>query len=91
MRPAAALRAAADGQRAIIFPTRMNLAKLSKRATVRDALAAARREPVVTVLPELRSGPAGPVLHIPADAGYDRSEIPLDEELARAGPRHPAQ
>lgn len=76
--PRQALAEADAGTRTIIFPTRMNVARLARSATVAEAIAEARRTPVVTVLPRVEAGPSGPVLKIPAEAGYDVVEAPLD-------------
>jgi 8-oxo-dGTP pyrophosphatase MutT (NUDIX family) len=77
--PARALADAAAGRLTIIFPTLLNLRKLGHSANVAAALERARREPIVTVLPRVAQGPAGPVLRIPAEAGYGFAEAPLDE------------
>jgi 8-oxo-dGTP pyrophosphatase MutT (NUDIX family) len=71
------------GRRTIIFPTRMNLAKLGRSRSVSAALAAARAARVVTVLPRVERGPLGPILRIPAEADYDVVEAPLDDLVGR--------
>lgn len=77
--PAFALAEAAAGRCAMMFPTRMNLAKLGRSRSVEQALASARRARVVPVLPRLERGEGGGrVLRIPAEADYDLVEIPLD-------------
>lgn len=76
--PRRAIEDADAGRRTIIFPTRMNLGKLARSASVAEAVEAARRSPIVTVLPRVERGPSGPVLRIPAEAGYDVVEAPLD-------------
>ena len=81
--PAEALADADAGRRTIIFPTRMNLAKLGRSRSVAAAVAAARAGRIVPVLPRVERGPAGAVLRIPAEAGYDVSEAPLDEVVRR--------
>jgi 8-oxo-dGTP pyrophosphatase MutT (NUDIX family) len=68
--PEAALEAAEAGRRTIIFPTLLNLKKLGRSSRTDEALARARREPVVTVLPRPERGPDGSFVHIPAEAGY---------------------
>ncbi len=80
--PDAALAEAAAGRRTIIFPTRMNLAKLARAGSVAEAVARATREPIVTVLPQLDA--AAGVLRIPAAAGYDVTEATFDDLLAGA-------
>jgi 8-oxo-dGTP pyrophosphatase MutT (NUDIX family) len=77
--PARAIAEARAGQRNIIFPTLRNLIKLGRSRSVAEALERARREPLVTVLPTVGRGAAGPVIRIPAEAGYDLTEAPLDE------------
>jgi 8-oxo-dGTP pyrophosphatase MutT (NUDIX family) len=77
--PAEARAAERSGERVIIFPTLQNLRKLGASGTVAEALAAAREGRVVTVLPVVVPGDAGPVLRIPANAGYDILEAPLSE------------
>jgi 8-oxo-dGTP pyrophosphatase MutT (NUDIX family) len=54
----------------LLFPTERNLWKLSRCADAASALAAARAQPVVTVLPEAVEVDGGPGLKIPAEAGY---------------------
>jgi 8-oxo-dGTP pyrophosphatase MutT (NUDIX family) len=84
VRPAEALADADAGRRTIIFPTRMNLARLGRSATVAEAIASARASRIVTVLPRVTRGPDGaPVLQIPPEAGYDISSAPLDEVMRR--------
>jgi 8-oxo-dGTP pyrophosphatase MutT (NUDIX family) len=79
--PREALVDADAGRRRIIFPTRMNLAKLGRSLRVDDAIAAARAHPVVTVLPKIDRGPRGTFLRIPAEAGYDLVEASVLEAL----------
>lgn len=79
--PADALAAADRGERTIIFPTLMNLKKLGRHATTREALAAARREPVVTVFPRIEKSASGRVVRIPPEAGYGVSEMPVEEMM----------
>jgi hypothetical protein len=81
--PRRALSDADAGKRTVIFPTRMNLAKLARSERVQDAIEAARASRVVTVLPRVERGPDGLVLRIPAEADYGLVEAPLDAGLAR--------
>jgi 8-oxo-dGTP pyrophosphatase MutT (NUDIX family) len=76
--PEAALADAESGRRTIIFPTLLNLRKLGRSRDVAAALARARSEPVVTVLPRPVRGPRGTVVRIPLEAGYGISEAPVD-------------
>lgn len=61
----------------VIFPTRMNLLKLARSASVADALAAAGAAPVVTVTPWVEPREGGAVLRIQPDAGYGDPQEPL--------------
>lgn len=80
--PADALRAAETNARTIIYPTVMNLLRLAESRDVADALERARKQPIVTVQPEIARGADGkPMLAIPAAAGYP----PLPPALARFG------
>lgn len=75
IRPADALAQADAGLRTIIAPTRLNLQRLGYSDSVAGALAAARAQPVVRVLPELVRTAEGPRLRIPPEAGYRVSEF----------------
>lgn len=75
IRPADALAQADAGQRTIIAPTRLNLQRLGYSDSVAGALAAAREQPLVRVLPELIQTADGPRLRIPIEAGYRVSEF----------------
>ncbi len=61
----------------VVFPTRMNLQKLGQSATAAAAVAAARADRIVTVLPWVEKGEDGIVLRIPADAGYGDPREPM--------------
>jgi 8-oxo-dGTP pyrophosphatase MutT (NUDIX family) len=74
LRPSDAVAEAGAGRRMIIFPTLLNLKKLGRAASVAEALGAARREPIVTVLPRVVETERGRVLRIPPDAGYGLAE-----------------
>ncbi len=67
------------GRRTIIFPTLLNLRKLGRSHSVAEALAAARAAPVVPVLPRIERGESGPRIRIPAEAGYDLTEAPVED------------
>jgi 8-oxo-dGTP pyrophosphatase MutT (NUDIX family) len=81
--PRRALEQADAGKRTVIFPTRMNLAKLARSSTTAEAVAAARASRIVTVLPRVERGPGGLVLRIPAEADYDLVEAPIDSLAVR--------
>jgi len=73
--PAEALAAQARGEIKVVFVTRSNLGLLAKSRTVDEALAAARARTIVPVQPQLFDHPDGPALRIPAEAGYDVTEV----------------
>lgn len=72
--PSEALRLAAEGQRKVIFPTRMNLQLLAEAQSAHDAAERAKSRTLVTVLPVVEQRPTGGVLTIPPDAGYGAVE-----------------
>jgi 8-oxo-dGTP pyrophosphatase MutT (NUDIX family) len=78
IRPEDAAAEAESGRRTIIFPTLLNVKKLGRSKTVADAIAAARRDPIVTVLPKVADTDRGRMLRIPVEAGYDVSEEPIE-------------
>ncbi len=77
--PGGAIAEHEAGRRNVVFATRLNLAKLGRSGNVSQALAAAAADTIVTVVPELGEGDAGPVLRIPIEAGYNLHEVPLHE------------
>ena len=78
--PQDAIQRAEAGQLNVIFPTRMNLQRLSQVRTVRDALALAAREPVVSIQPTVETQADGQIMTIPPDTPYraQRVFIPKD-------------
>jgi 8-oxo-dGTP pyrophosphatase MutT (NUDIX family) len=70
IRPAHALAAAEEGSRTVVFPTRMNLGKLSRWSTVEAALTAVADMKIVTVQPVVSLREGGRTLRIPAEADY---------------------
>lgn len=63
---------AADQERArLIFVTRMNLARLSRSASVAAALADASAQRIVRITPEYLETGGGAELHIPQGTGYE--------------------
>ncbi len=76
--PQAAMAEEAAGNLNIIFPTLMQLKKLARYGSVRDAIVGITAEPVVTVLPEIVKRDGGFFPDIPAEAGYDLT----DEDVA---------
>lgn len=66
------------GQRTIIFPTLENMKKLGRSRSVQEALEKARRDTIVTVLPQFSKDPDGTVMMvIPEEAGYDTVRAPM--------------
>jgi 8-oxo-dGTP pyrophosphatase MutT (NUDIX family) len=65
----------------VVFPTKLNLMKLSKAASVAEALESAKAAPPLTVTPWVDQGPSGPVLRIREDAGYEQTSTTLKEAL----------
>ncbi len=82
--PNTALADADAGRRTVVFATRQNLGKLARSTSIADALERARREPVVTVRPDVTRVAGGVRIRIPPEAGYDQSET----FLARPEPGH---
>lgn len=75
MPPARALELAHSGERPIIFPTMMNLARLAESGSSMEALAAAQARPPYTVQPEITIEPNGARrITILAEAGYPVTE-----------------
>jgi len=78
--PSDAEREAEEGRRTIIFPTLMNLQKLALSRTTRELIANSRRDPVVTVRPEIGKRDDGEtVVRLPGDAGYPNTEVPVSQ------------
>jgi 8-oxo-dGTP pyrophosphatase MutT (NUDIX family) len=73
--PEAVLGRRRDGSK-LMFPTRMNLMKLSRSPTVAAAIEAARRSPIVTVEPIVVARGEQRFVTIPAEAGYGVTEEP---------------
>jgi 8-oxo-dGTP pyrophosphatase MutT (NUDIX family) len=71
--PNAAVKGARTGKFKLVFATERNLIKLGKDNSAAASLAAARRNGVVTVCPDVVRGETSRQLKIPAEAGYDGS------------------
>jgi len=76
--PAKALAEADAGRITLVFATRMNLVKLGRSTDTAAALAAARADRVVTVLPQVTKTASGRVLRIPIEAGYGVAEVNVE-------------
>lgn len=83
LRPAAAVADAESGKRTVVFPTRMNLLKLSQYKSVDEAMATSRATKVVTVQPVSEKHPRGRTLRIPVEAGYPGSHFLVEDEGAK--------
>jgi 8-oxo-dGTP pyrophosphatase MutT (NUDIX family) len=64
----------------VIFPTKLNLMKLTQSTSVAQALATARAKPPVLVTPWMEKGPDGMILRIRADAGYTQTSALMKDE-----------
>jgi 8-oxo-dGTP pyrophosphatase MutT (NUDIX family) len=77
--PAQALADTAAGRFKLVFATAKNLEKLSRFATVQQAMEATRTATVVTVLPKgTRLEGSKRLMRIPEEAGYGGSEFIVD-------------
>jgi 8-oxo-dGTP pyrophosphatase MutT (NUDIX family) len=65
----------------VVFPTKLNLMKLSAANSVAVALAHARANPPVTVIPWIERSPEGTRLRIREDAGYAQTSALLRDAL----------
>ena len=74
-KPAETVEAGDRERLKLVFATRMNLVKLATSRTVAEALAAAARDKVVTVCPEIVRTPEGPAIRIPEAAGYGLTQM----------------
>lgn len=81
IRPDDAIAQAAAGTRTIVPATLVNVQKLGFSDSVESAFAAARAQPVVSVLPVLEQRADGAVLKIPLEAGYRIDEMVMPRDL----------
>ena len=79
--PDQAVQEAKAGKRTIIFPTRLNLEKLSEWNTPYDAIEATKTSDIVSVLPWTEKREDGNYLCIPPEAGYNISEEKCRNEV----------
>lgn len=70
LRPQEIIRLADAGEITLLFPTRLNLMKLSESRTVAGALANNRRHRAIPIMPEVREIDGRKRLTIPRAAGY---------------------
>ena len=76
--PKQAIEECESGRRTIIFPTKMNLEKLSRFNNVKDAIKTISKENVITVEPKVEKTEKGSFLTIPEEAGYGLIREPLE-------------
>jgi 8-oxo-dGTP pyrophosphatase MutT (NUDIX family) len=89
--PAEAVAEAEAGRRTLVFATRLNLLRLARYRSVKEAFAAAETHPIVTVCPQPIADAEGNVmLKIPEEAGYGGSLFPAKDRPAMGG-RWPGQ
>lgn len=77
--PAHALAGGRAGRWDLMMPTRLNLERLGRSASVAEALATARGSKVVTVTPWIERRADGAVLRIPDHAGYGKIAEPVGD------------
>lgn len=80
--PLQAIREAEEGTRTLVPATTLNLEKLAKAGTVRAAFELARTSTIVSITPSVAKAEGGVRISIPADSGYDTTEV----YVARASP-----
>ena len=81
--PRRALDDTTSGRFKLVFATQLNLTKLALYRTAHEAIAAARKSVIVTVLPEVsRVEGTQRVLRIPIEAGYGAAEFTIDNPPA---------
>lgn len=78
--PSRALELGLRKERKLMFPTRLNLKVLAQSDTAQEVISAAAARPLVTVCPEIKDSPQGPMVHIPAEAGYGVTQALLSED-----------
>lgn len=76
--PDQALEDYQKGERTIVFPTRMNILKLSRFKSVKDAIQETIASSVKTILPWVEDREEGQFLCISKDAGYTQTEDSLE-------------
>ena len=71
------------GRAHVIFPTRRNLERLARFATIAEARADAARHPVTRITPWIEQRGGRPHVCIPEDAGYPVTSEPLETARRR--------
>ena len=75
VRPIDLLDRLQDNPRKLMFPTRLNLIRLSSAHTVKEAIELARRVKMVPVMPRVVRSDEGTKAYIPEEAGYGGTEF----------------
>lgn len=87
--PDEALRRAEAGEATIIFPTRMNLRRLSQCGSVDEALKLFANQSAPTIQPQVVKDESGqPCLTLPPDAGYGEVMEPLTSVMGKPAPKN---
>lgn len=73
--PRQAIREAEAGTRTLVPATTLNLEKLAKASTVREAFELARTIPIVTITPTVAKAEGGVRISIPQNSGYDTTDV----------------
>ena len=73
--PLQAIREAEAGTRTLVPATTLNLEKLAKAGSVKQAFDLARTSPIVSITPTVAKAEGGVRVSIPRDAGYDTHEV----------------
>jgi len=81
LNPVNALKEMEEGKWTIIFPTRLNLEKLTPAKTAADALTRAEADDIKIVQPEVVKTDKGPILRIRDDAGYATTEEAIERAV----------
>ena len=73
--PLQAIREAEAGTRTLVPATTLNLEKLGKAGSVKEAFAHARSSQIVSITPTVAKAEGGVRISIPANSGYDTTEV----------------
>lgn len=82
--PTQALAENEAGKRTIIFPTRMNVAKLARNHSISEAIETAKSSRIMTVQPWVENREDGAYLCIPEEADYGLTAECLDSIISEA-------
>ena len=80
IRPVEAVAQADAGRRTLVPVTRFTLELLASWASVAQAVDAAAKRPVVTIMPKMEKRPEGRILRIPENSGYLTHELLISGE-----------